>query len=149
MLFLCGKQIYKIIDTRISFYKSNIALLPQRPLSKFRHLKKGIQNFHNKFILTPADKASNNVIIMWRLHYFNIQTEQLHSTYAYTLTLTSSLESDIVAAHTLHIAKISISIVSKLDKIPTMYWLPKCTKHLTKQDLSLQFLQKQQNYPYS
>ena len=120
------KQIFKIIDTRISFYKRNIALLPPRPRFNFRHLKRGIQDFHNRFVLTPADKASNNVIIVWRIHYINIQTEELNSTNAYTLT--SSSESDIVAAHTQHISKFRIRFEPKQDKIPTMYWLTKMHK---------------------
>jgi hypothetical protein len=69
-------------------------------------LKKGIQDFHNRFALAPADKASNNVIIVWRIHYINIRTEELNSTNAYTLTFSS--ESDIVAAHTQHVAKFRI-----------------------------------------
>jgi hypothetical protein len=89
-------------------------------------LKRGIQDFHNRFVLTPADKASNNVIIVWRIHYINIQTEELNSTNAYTLT--SSSESDIVTAHTLHITKFRISVAPKQDKVPTMYWLPKMHK---------------------
>ena len=30
----------------------------------FRHLKKGIQEFHRKFVLAPADKAANNVVVV-------------------------------------------------------------------------------------
>lgn len=57
------KKIFDIIDTRIAFYKSNNHLLPPRPRVTLRHLKHGIADFHSKYVLTPADKASNNVII--------------------------------------------------------------------------------------
>ena len=57
------KQISNIIDTRITFYKSNNHLLPPKPRLTFRYLKKSISDFHSKFVFTPADKASNNVII--------------------------------------------------------------------------------------
>ena len=30
----------------------------------FRHLKKGIQDFHRRFVLAPADKAANNVVVV-------------------------------------------------------------------------------------
>ena len=58
------KSIMDIIDTRISFYTSNNHLLPRKPRFNFRHLKKGIQDFHSKYVFVPADKASNNVIIV-------------------------------------------------------------------------------------
>ena len=39
-------------------------LLPPKPKFTFRHLKKGIQEFHRKFVLAPADKAANNVVVV-------------------------------------------------------------------------------------
>ena len=46
-------------------------ILPPRPKSSFRHLKQGIQEFHRKYVLVPADKAANNVVVVCRLHYVN------------------------------------------------------------------------------
>ena len=57
-------NIFKIIDGRISFYCNNLDLLPPKPKFTFRHLKKGIQEFHRKFALAPADKAANNVVVV-------------------------------------------------------------------------------------
>ena len=39
-------------------------LLPPKPKSTFRHLKQGIQDFHRKYVLVPADKAANNVVVV-------------------------------------------------------------------------------------
>ena len=57
-------NIFKIIDGRISFYCNNLDLLPPKLKFTFRHLKKGIQEFHKKFVLAPADKAANNVVVI-------------------------------------------------------------------------------------
>ena len=57
-------NIFKIIDTRISFYSRNTHLLPPKPKSSFRHLKRGIQDFHMYYVLVPADKAANNVVVV-------------------------------------------------------------------------------------
>ncbi|MCU7801044.1 MAG: hypothetical protein KZQ70_13130 [gamma proteobacterium symbiont of Lucinoma myriamae] len=57
-------SIFKIIDQRISFYSKNPNLLPPKSKFSFRHLKQGIQDFHGKYVLVPADKAANNVIIV-------------------------------------------------------------------------------------
>ena len=50
-------NIFKFVDTRISFYSRNTHLLPPKPKSSFRHLKRGIQDFHMNYVLVPADKA--------------------------------------------------------------------------------------------
>ena len=57
-------NILKIIDTRISFYSRNTYLLPPKPKSSFQHLKQGIQDFHMNYVLVPADKAANNVVVV-------------------------------------------------------------------------------------
>ena len=57
-------NIFKIIDTRISFYSRNTHLLPPKPKSSFRHLKRGIQDFHMNYVFVPADKAANNVVVV-------------------------------------------------------------------------------------
>ena len=56
--------MFKIIDTHISFYSRNTHLLPPKPKSSFRQLKRGIQDFHMNCILVPADKAANNVVVV-------------------------------------------------------------------------------------
>ena len=35
-----------------------------KPKSSFRHLKGGIQDFHMNYVLVPADKAANNVVVV-------------------------------------------------------------------------------------
>ena len=56
-------NIFKIIDGRISFYCNNLDLLPPKPKFTFRH-KKGIQEFHRRFVLAPADKAADNDVVV-------------------------------------------------------------------------------------
>ena len=57
-------SIFNIIEKRILFYSKNLNLLPPKPKLSFRHLKQGIQQFHEKFVFAPADKASNNAIVV-------------------------------------------------------------------------------------
>ena len=57
-------SIFKIVDQRIKFYSQSTNLLPPKPKSTFRHLKQGIQDFHRKYVLVPADKAANNVVVV-------------------------------------------------------------------------------------
>ena len=57
-------NIFKIIDTRISFYALNTHLLPPKPKFSFRHLNRGILDFHMMYALVPADNTANNVVVV-------------------------------------------------------------------------------------
>ena len=57
-------NIFKIIDTRISFNSRNTHLLSPKTKSSFRHLKRGIQDFHMNYVLVPADKVANTVLVV-------------------------------------------------------------------------------------
>ena len=115
--------IFKIVDQRIKFYSQNTNLLPPKPKSTFRHLKQGIQEFHGKYVLVPADKAANNVVVVWRLHYINTLKHDLSGTKA------SEEEKSVVNGHCNHLAlKFSICVKERQDRLPTMYWLPKLHK---------------------
>ena len=56
-------SILKLVNKRISFYSQNTNLLPPKSKTSLRHLKLGIQEFHKKYVLAPADKAANNVVV--------------------------------------------------------------------------------------
>ena len=77
------RYIFTIVDRRIKLYSQNTNLLPPKPKSSFRHLKQGIQEFHRKYDLVPADKAANNVVVVCRHHYVNTLKQELDGTRAY------------------------------------------------------------------
>ena len=117
-----GVNIFKIIDTRISFYSRNTHLLPPKHKSSFRRLKRGIQDFHMNYVLVPADKAANNVVVVWRLYYINtLKRELVDTSAAFFLN-----ERVIVDGHGCHTAlHFGVKAKENQDKIPTLYWLPK------------------------
>ena len=71
-----------MVDERIMFYSHNTNLLPPKPKSSFRRLKQGIKEFHRKYLLVPADKAANNIVVVCRLHYINTLKQELNGTKA-------------------------------------------------------------------
>ena len=73
------------MNKRISFYSQSTNLLPPKPKISLRHLKLGIQELHKKYVLAPADKVANNVVVVWRLHYVNTLQQELSGTKAYKL----------------------------------------------------------------
>ena len=57
-------NIFKIIDRRFSFNSQNTNILPSKPKISCRYLKLSIQEFHRKYVLVPAEKAANNIVVV-------------------------------------------------------------------------------------
>ena len=51
----------------------------------FCHLKQGIQDYHMKYVLVPADKKANNIVVVRRLYYVDTLKRELIGTNAYKL----------------------------------------------------------------
>ena len=102
-------------------------ILQPKPKISFRHLKQGIQQFYKQFVLAPADKAGNNAIVVWRLHYINTLKSELST--AKTYELISTDDKSVVNKHCNEITtKFNVSITESQERLPTFYWLPKLHK---------------------
>ena len=116
------------MDQRIKFYSQNTNLLPPKPKSTFQHLKQGIQDFHRKYALVPADKAANNVVVVWRLHYINTLKQELSGTKAYKET--SEEEKSVVNGHCNHLAlKFSVFVKERQDRLGYLSFTKDRIKH--------------------
>ena len=89
-------NIFNIIGRRISFYSQNTNIVPRKPRINYRYLKLGIQEFHRKYVLVPADKAANNVDVIC-LHHINTLKQELSGTKAYEQT--SAEEKSVINHH--------------------------------------------------
>ena len=80
--------------------------------------KQGIQQFHKKFVLAPADKASNNYIVVLRLYYINTLKSELST--AKTFELISTDKKSAVDKHCNEIAnKFAVGITEPLCETNT------------------------------
>ena len=142
-------SIFNIVDKRIKFYYQNTNLLPPKPKSSFRHLKQGIQEFHRKYVLVPADNAANNVVIVCRLHYINTLKQELNGTKAYEET--SKDEKSVVYSHSNEIPKkFAVYVKERQDRFLRCIGYPSFIKDHIKlgslQILALVQLQNFQNF---
>ena len=63
-LLAWNNKILRKVEQRILFYKSKPELLPTQSKYSMYNLKNDIKDIHDKFVLVPADKASNNIIVI-------------------------------------------------------------------------------------
>ena len=83
-------------------------LSPKLKLS-FRYFNQGIQEFYRKYVLAPAVKAANDVVVVWRLHYINTLIQEFGSSKTYERNSTD--ERPLVDPHSIDItAKFAVSI---------------------------------------
>ena len=77
--------------------------------------------------MAPADKASNNAIVVWRLYYINTLKSELRT--AKTYELISTDEKSVANKHCNDIVtKFAVGITESQERLPTFYWLPKLHK---------------------
>ena len=85
-----------------------------------------MQEFHRRYVLVPADKTANNVVVC-RLHHISTLKQEFNGTKAYEET--SADEKFVVNSHLNGLPlKFTLSVKERQDKLPAMYWLPKLHK---------------------
>ena len=74
--------------------------------------------------MAPADKAANNVVVVWRLHYVNTLQQELGGAKAYELQPLAK-ERSVVNDYIYYSAtKFAVCVTEGQDKLLTLYWLP-------------------------
>ena len=77
-----------------------------------------------KYVLVPADKAANNVVVVWRLYNINTLKRELVNTNAYKLQPSLS-ERVIVDGHGCHTdLNFGAKAKENQDKVSTLHRLP-------------------------
>ena len=99
--------------------------------------------------MVPADKAANNIVVVCRLHYINTLKQEVNGTTAYKET--STYEKTVINSGSNDVPyKFAVNVKERLDKRPTMYWLPKLQKDRIKLNslptLALALQQNSLNY---
>ena len=101
-------------------YCLNGPLNPKQPTNQ-------IQEFHRKYVLVPADKAADNVVVVRRLQYINTLKQELNGTKAYEQT--SAGEKSVINHHVFQNAtRFGVSVNEDQERLPTFYWIPKLHK---------------------
>ena len=91
---------------------------------------------HEKFVVVPADKTSNNIVFLCKTHYINCFTEELGMstmTGNPTYNLIAMSKDEILQNHRSVMLTFGISLPEKDIDLPKLYWIPKLRKNPYKQ----------------
>ena len=135
LLFLSSwKEMVKgQIEERISKLKHNF----KQPTGKVLQnvdLKACLSDLHNKYVIVPADKAPNNIIIICERYYIETLIKELGldncsiptGNSIYTSCQMSS--EDIVNTHDTFMKSLGIELSDDDKRLPYLYWTPKLHK---------------------
>ena len=125
--------------TVLSLLKSKIAKLKGKygTKVKFKQVLRDrahlgyLKAFQDKYVLVPADKAGNNVIIICKQYYREVVCKELELKPGKPLTYQQCTLSsgDIVGKHLDYMRAQGIKVPSVMHKLPSFYWLPKLHKN--------------------
>ena len=91
-----------------------------------KHLE-SLNSLHSKYVLVPANKAANNVIVVCKKYYLEVVTNEITATTTYDPV---ARDKDIISDHLrcVYMSNNHITVKPELRCLPSFYWLPKLHK---------------------
>ena len=88
-----------------------------------------MERFHQQYVLVPADKAGNNIIIVCKKYYVEvIMNEMLNGGQPATYIASNDTYDQLVRRHLNDMKLWNITVPSVMEKLPSLYWMPKVHK---------------------
>ena len=93
---------------------------------KNRVHSRSLEELHNKYVLVPADKAAQNVIIVCKKYYLEVVLKEIDTTITYEHVMEEC--QGIVDRHIKFLNNHRIDVRPECRCLPLFYWLPKLHK---------------------
>ena len=125
-------KILETIKAKIVKIKTKTKNLRKKHVLSEKTCKNYLEDFQKHFVLVPADKASNNILIVCKKYYLDIVLKELdtsNATSKQTYTPCSTYIENLVAKHQDFMNNQNIKIPEDMKQLPTFYWLPKMHKN--------------------
>ena len=128
------KAIRNILKARIRHLRAKVNT---RVISIFDDpsVKECLSGLHEKYVIVPADKASNNIVFVCKQYYVECLVNELGlntTTGNSAYTLTGFSKGEVIANHTSALLGFGITDDIETD-LPLLYWIPKLHKNPYKQ----------------
>ena len=129
------KSVMSLVNRRVSVLGRTMS---RRHESVFddQDVAAELAEIHEKFVVVPADKASNNIVFVCKTHYINCLMEELGMstmTGNPTYNLTAMSKEEVLQNHHSVMLTFGISLPEEDIDLPKLYWIPKLHKNPYKQ----------------
>ena len=119
-------KVHECIDEKIRLLKmKHINKRKKHVLRTEKHLN-SLQELKHDYVLVPADKAPNNVIVVCKKYYLDVVLNELNSTNTYVHENREC--GQVVTEHLQFMVANGIDVKAEHKALPSFYWLPKLHK---------------------
>ena len=116
-----------LVEEKIERLKKRGHNSRKRKILQDQKCRKVLEELHSKYVFVPADKASNNVVIICKDYYKEVLRKELGQ----TNTTYASCQLDaaqLVNQHLVFMRKVKLNVPSEMQRLPSFYWMPKLHK---------------------
>ena len=95
------------------------------------HIQEHLANLHEKFVIVPIDKASNNVAIVCKKYYAEVLLREVGKIGGESTTYveTDKALDEIIHEDLLNVERKGLDVGGAKHSLPLMYWMPKIHKN--------------------
>ena len=125
-------QIKELVVERISSLKEKIRS-PKQKILNDPDVQDTLRRLHDDFVLVPADKAANNMIVVFKMYHIETLIKELGinttniSPYSIYIPSTDSFD-EILKSHCKFIESVGLEMSEEDKNLPYLYWNPKLHK---------------------
>ena len=124
-------EILRLVDGRIAKGKDKLRETQSHYIRGI--VKDCLDQLHDKYVITPADKAQNNILFTCKPFYIKIIENELSPQTNQTYQL-SNLTFDNIIDHTCQFSQLlGVPVNDIMKDLPIIYWIPKMHKNPTSQ----------------
>ena len=123
-------EVLKSVDRDIERLKKKIKQQRTNPVLKQEEVSNYLNLFHEKYVMTPIDKASSNVSVICKRYYVEVVLNEI-GILAYgsdTYERANRSKEEIIDDNRIYSERLGYKLSEKEKDLPTMYWIPKMHK---------------------
>ena len=120
-------KILELVDKRLRILKSKRVPSATKPSLQDEEVQTALKDLHDKFVVVPIDKASNNVAIICKRFYIQKLLDEVGvpGDNSPTYKLSDKNPADIINNNISICDKFGLTLEERFQTLPFMYWMPK------------------------
>ena len=124
-------KLLELVDSDIVKLKHKIKAQRTNPILKQSEVLDYLTSFHEKFVMTPIDKASSNVSVICKRYYVEVVLKEIGilGTGSETYEKANRSKDEIIDDNRTYSERLGYTLSEKELDLPTMYWIPKMHKN--------------------
>ena len=124
-------KLLELVDFDIVKLKRKIKAQRTNPILKQSEVLDYLTSFHEKFVMTPIDKASSNVSVICKRYYVEVVLKEIGilGIGSETYEKANRSKDEIIDDNRTYSERLGYTLSEKELDLPTMYWIPKMHKN--------------------